>query len=227
MHRVKKLTAIALAAAAAFGGGCALWMLKHPPIRTYTPSSHALPVEAPAKLSAFQTSVLADLDRQCASSIVYQDGYFSGGEPPPKIGVCTDVVIRSYRAAGIDLQSEVAKDIRDNPKAYHIKKPDPNIDHRRCRNLTIFFQRHALTLPASGPNADWEPGDIVFWDTAGDGRVDHVGVIANHLDADGNPTVTHHWPGQVVSEMDWLYRLPTLSHYRWRVNDAAETHHPV
>jgi uncharacterized protein YijF (DUF1287 family) len=220
--------------AIALGGGAALLaafcgdkITHQEKFHAETSLSYAPAVEPAAKLTGFQQLVMTDLDRQCASNIVYQDGYFSGGEPPPKIGVCTDVVIRSYRAAGVDLQSQVAADIRSHPKLYHIDKPDPNIDHRRCRNLTIFFKRHALTLPASGPNADWKPGDIVFWDTAGDGHVDHVGVIANHLDTNGAPTVTHHWPGQIVSEMDWLYRLPTLSHYRWKANDASVAHRPV
>ncbi|BDI32554.1 hypothetical protein CCAX7_46050 [Capsulimonas corticalis] len=216
---------VAAVCIAAVAGGA--WGGYHKYFQAYSPASRAPLAESADKLTPFQKSVLSDLNRQCASGIIYQDGYFSGGEPPPKIGVCTDVVIRSYRAAGVDLQTAVAADIAAAPEAYHIARPDPNIDHRRCRNLTIFFRRHARTLPASGPNADWEPGDIVFWDTFGDGQAHHVGVIANHLGASGAPTVTHHWPGQIVSEMDWLYRLHPISHYRWRQSDAARAPHSV
>src|SRR5713226_1480376 len=81
------------------------------------------PIEAPqgtglpvaANYSTFQTAILKELDREVKAGIVYQDGYFDGGEPPPKIGVCTDVVIRSFRAAGVDLQKKVARDVWSVP----------------------------------------------------------------------------------------------------------------
>jgi uncharacterized protein len=182
----------------------------------------SMPTAVPsAHLTAFQRAVIGDLDRQVAANIRYQDGYFQGGDPPPNIGVCTDVVIRSYRAAGVNLQALVARDVRANPGAYGIAKPDPNIDHRRCRNLAIFFKRYAISLPTSGPNADWQPGDIVLWDTNNSGNANHIGVIANHLDAAGVPTVVHHLPGLTVREMDWLYAIPVVDHFRW---PAAERH---
>jgi len=167
------------------------------------------------RFTALQKAVLGDLDRQCRSKIWYQDGYYSGGEPPPKIGVCTDVVVRSYRAAGVDLQKLLQQDIAQSPSSYHVPRPDPNIDHRRCRNLVVFFKRHGKELATERSKADWEPGDIVFWDTRADGRPDHIGVIANGTDGDGNPTVVHHWPGTYVTETDWLYRLPVLYHFRY------------
>lgn len=176
----------------------------------------SMPVVPASSLSPFQRAVEADLARQVAAHIRYQDGYFQGGDPPPNIGVCTDVAIRSYRAAGVDLQSLVQRDIRANPSGYEIKRPDPNIDHRRCRNLAVFFRHTALSLPTHGAHADWQPGDIVIWDTAGNGVPSHIGVIGDHVDNNGIPTVVHHWPGQEVSEMDWLYTLPVLYHFRWK-----------
>jgi hypothetical protein len=170
---------------------------------------------APEALSPFQAKVAQDLSRQCASKIWYQDGYYTGGDPPPNIGVCTDVVIRSFHAGGVDLQSLVHDDIVRSPGSYDVDLPDPNIDHRRCRNLDVFFSRHARKLPIAGPGSDWEPGDIVFWDTRGDGRVDHVGVIANGCAGNGEPTVVHHWPGNYVAETDWLYRIPIVHHFRY------------
>jgi uncharacterized protein YijF (DUF1287 family) len=173
------------------------------------------PAAAADKLTPFQRAVLGDLNRQTSAGIVYQDGYYSGGDPPPGIGVCTDVVVRSYRAAGIDLHKQVAVDIARHKTAYHIAKPDPNIDYRRCRNLAVFFKRNAIELPTSGPNADWEPGDIVLADTRGDGVPGHIGVVGNHRDVLGLPTVVHHLPGQFVAETDWLYTTPVLYHFRW------------
>jgi uncharacterized protein YijF (DUF1287 family) len=56
--------------------------------------------------------------------------------------VCTDEVIRSYRALGIDLQKEVHEDMVLDFDAYPHRwqrQPDSNIDHRRVPNLMVFF----------------------------------------------------------------------------------------
>jgi uncharacterized protein YijF (DUF1287 family) len=175
------------------------------------------PSSAPVlPLSPFQDKLVSDLQRQVRTGIRYKNGYYAGGEPPADIGVCTDVVIRSFRAAGVDLHQTVAADIRAHPRPYRIIKPDANIDHRRCSNLVVFFRRHAHALPATGSQADWQPGDIVFWDTWGNGKVDHVGMIGTGHDGQGNPTVIHHWPGLPVSETDGLYHFAVCGHFRWQ-----------
>ena len=183
------------------------------------PRQQTIPPAAPAppteKLTSFQQKVLADLQRQVHANIGYKDGYYIGGEPPPNKGVCTGVVIRSFRAAGMDLRRDVAADIRAHPGDYRITKPDSNIDHRRCRNLVPFFRRHALSLPLEGAKADWQAGDLVFWDTLGKGTVDHVGVIANGRDEQSFPTVVHHWPGLPVSETGGLYGWTVRKHFRY------------
>jgi uncharacterized protein YijF (DUF1287 family) len=99
---------------------------------------------------------------------------------------------------------------------YRVDRIDPNIDHRRCRNLAVFFKNRATSLPLSGVSADWQPGDVVFWDTYGDGRIDHVGMVAAGRDLSGKPTVIHHWPGLPVSETNGLYRFAVKGHFRWR-----------
>jgi uncharacterized protein YijF (DUF1287 family) len=175
----------------------------------------------PGQLTPFQAALMADLDRQVKAHIVYRDGYYMGGDPPPQLGVCTDVVVRSFRAAGVDLQGAVTADIRRRPSAYGIARPDPNIDHRRCRNLIIYFRRHARSLPTSDGSDDWQPGDVVFWDTSGDGAAHHVGMIANGRDKTGAPTIVHHWPGLPVSETDGLFSWRIVGHYRWTPARAA------
>lgn len=186
------------------------------PARTTTSVMMAAPGMAnQPRLSLFQQKVLAELRRQAQSNIRYQDDYFRGGEPPANIGVCTDVVIRAFRAAGVNLQAEVAADIRAHPKEYPVSKPDPNIDHRRCRNLVVFFRRHAQMLPTSGANADWQPGDVVFWDTGNRGIADHVGMTASERDSRGDLAVVHHWPGTVVSETGGLNGWTVRRHFRW------------
>ncbi len=177
------------------------------------------PVTPPQRLSGFQRAVLGDLDRQVRAGIRYQDGYFSGGDPPPDVGVCTDVVIRAYRAAGVDLQRLVADDVRRRRTAYRIERPDRDIDHRRCRNLAVFLAARSRTLPIGA--TDWQPGDLVFWDLTGDGRPDHVGVVANARDRDGNLTVVHHLPGAPVIEAGDLRFRPITHHFRWSVRGAG------
>src|SRR5262252_7994810 len=43
---------------------------------------------------------------------------YPGGDVPAGTGVCTDEVIRSYRALGIDLQKDVHEDMAANFSAY-------------------------------------------------------------------------------------------------------------
>jgi uncharacterized protein YijF (DUF1287 family) len=74
--------------------------------------------------------------------------------------VCTDEVIRAYRAVGIDLQKEVHIDMLSDlsayprrwPSASHASGPastDTNIDHPRVPNLMAFFRRPRKALPLS------------------------------------------------------------------------------
>src|SRR5688500_6645681 len=52
----------------------------------------------------------------------YTQDYFkisySNGDVPAETGACTDVVIRAFRKAGIDLQKEVHEDMRMNFAVY-------------------------------------------------------------------------------------------------------------
>lgn len=180
----------------------------------FVPIHSTAPIHPTRRPPPFEAALMDALERQVKAGIRYQDGYFTGGDPPPNIGVCTDVLIRAFRDAGIDLQKAVAEDVREDSDAYGIERPDANIDHRRCRNLVVFFRRHALRLPTD--SREWKLGDVVFWGTRGDGQADHVGMIASGVDESGSPTVVHHWPGLPVSETDGLHRFPILYHFRWR-----------
>ena len=66
---------------------------------------------------------------------------YPGGDVPPERGVCTDVIVRAYRPFGIDLQRLMHEDMRRDgsayPKLWGLKRPDPNIDHRRVPNLAL------------------------------------------------------------------------------------------
>jgi len=142
------------------------------------------------------------------------------GDVPKSIGVCTDVVIRAYRRLGIDLQQEVHKDISQDFYAYPnlvkwgLKKPDPNIDHRRVYNLQAFFKRHKAELPRSRNPRHYKPGDLVTWMVGP--NFPHIGVVVNRPSkADPNRLMIAHNVGYGPQIEDILFRYPMTGHYRY------------
>ena len=143
------------------------------------------------------------------------------GDVPRTIGVCTDVIIRAVRNAGIDLQKELHEDIRRARAAYPMVKGmgDPSIDQRRVGTLLPYFQRHweTRTPRLDDPADPLRPGDIVFLDTFPDrSGPDHIGIVSDRLGASGHPLVINNWTdGTVTAEMDLLAFVPVL--YRFRL----------
>lgn len=162
------------------------------------------------------------------------------GDVPASIGVCTDVVIRSYRRLGIDLQSEVYNDISKDFYAYPsftewgLTQPDPNIDHRRVYNLQVFLTRHDAELPRSLDPRDYKPGDLVTWMVGP--NFPHIGVVVD-IPSPSNPNrfMISHNIGEGPKIEDILFRFPMTGHYRYtpenrKVNPAlmyAKTPAPV
>jgi uncharacterized protein YijF (DUF1287 family) len=143
------------------------------------------------------------------------------GDVPRTIGVCTDVIIRAVRNAGIDLQKELHDDIRRARAAYPMVKAmgDPSIDQRRVGTLLPYFRRHweARTARLEDPADPLRPGDVLFMDTFPnrDGP-DHIGIVSDRLAAPGRPLVINNWTdGTVTAEMDLLAFVPVL--YRFRL----------
>src|SRR5690554_5851419 len=99
--------------------------------------------------------VLANAAQQVGRTNRYSQDYvvisYPNGDLPLEVGACTDVVIRAFRAAGVDLQKEVHEDMRRNfaayPAKWGLRSPDTNIDHRRVPNLQTFFTRRNKALP--------------------------------------------------------------------------------
>jgi hypothetical protein len=143
---------------------------------------------------------------------------YPGGDVPANTGVCTDEVIRSYRALGIDLQKEVHEDMVNNFSAYPRKwnwllaKPDTNIDHRRVPNLMIFFQRRGETLPISNRADDYQPGELVTWDLGG--GVPHIGIVVDRKGPSGRFEIVHNI-GQGPQMEDVLFDWRITGHYRY------------
>lgn len=131
------------------------------------------------------------------------------GDVDANIGVCTDVVIRGYRAAGVDLQQLVHEDVLRASASYepYVKKPDATIDHRRVGPLLTYLRRHAQSLPK---DADWAPGDIVVISFTGcpSCSPQHVGVVSDKLGPRGVPLLIHNM-GPTPREDDTLTAGPT------------------
>ena len=144
---------------------------------------------------------------------------YPGGDVPSNIGVCTDVVIRSYRKLGIDLQQLVHEDMSAHFALYPsrqlwgLTKPDSNIDHRRVPNLQVFFARHGQSLPVADDPHDYRPGDLVTWMLPGD--LPHIGIVTDRLDSDsGNPLIVHN-VGLGPRMEDRLFAYRITGHYRY------------
>ena len=152
--------------------------------------------------------------------VVYDGSYrrigYPNGDVPDSIGVCTDVVIRSYRALDIDLQRLVHEDMRANfdayPKHWGLSRPDSNIDHRRVPNLQTFFTRHGVVLAESSNPEDYVPGDLVTWMLPG--NLPHLGIVVDRKSNDGTPLIVHNIGAGPKLE-DILFRFPITGHYRF------------
>lgn len=143
----------------------------------------------------------------------YQTIAYPNGDVSRKKGVCTDVVIRAFRNAGIDLQLEMHKDILAHPSAYaHISKPSTNIDHRRVKNMVIYMKRHFASLPI---DSDFLPGDIALFDTLPKKGADHIGIVSDTMGPNKFLMVINNWTdGAVTDKMDLLSWLPITHHFR-------------
>ena len=157
----------------------------------------------------------------------YREGYleigFPGGDVPRDIGVCTDVLVRALRNAGIDLQKELYADIARAPQAYPtVKRRNPHIDQRRVKTILPWFQRH-WSAHGTDPRVAGDPfraGDVLFMDTSpGRDGPEHVGIVSDRRGPSGFPLVVNNWTtGYNESEMDLLPFVPVL--YRFRVTAA-------
>lgn len=140
------------------------------------------------------------------------------GDVPIEKGVCTDVVVRAFRRAGVDLQRTVHEDMRANfsayPKKWNLKSPDTNIDHRRVPNLQTFFTRAGKSLPLTQNAADYKPGDVVSWDLNGKGMT-HIGLVSNFYNEKTKTYSIIHNIGAGASVEDVLFDWRITGHFRY------------
>ena len=144
---------------------------------------------------------------------------YPGGDVPKGTGVCTDVVIRALRKTGFDLQKLVHEDMKGNfskyPKNWGLSRTDRSIDHRRVPNLKTFFKRKGKSLTVTKDKADYLPGDLVTCTVAG--RLPHIMIVSDKLDANGIPLVIHNI-GSGTQEEARLFDFPITGHYRFFTN---------
>ncbi len=181
-------------------------------------------------VGAWEDELVAAALERTEQEVTYDGGYraldYPGGDVPAHLGVCTDLVIRAYRALGLDLQQVVHQDMTKNFAQYPseamwgLSRPDANIDHRRVPNLQRYFQRQGAALAITERAEDYEAGDLVTWRLPG--NLPHIGIVSTLSvnDANGRPPIIHNiGAGPEVSDM--LFTYPITGHYRF---DPAKGH---
>lgn len=178
-------------------------------------SRHHLPLD-----DSFATKLArAALDRT-AHLVRYEPAYVSlpypGGDVPADTGVCTDEVIRAYRAIGFDLQKLVHEDMKEDfnayPKQWGLRRPDSNIDHRRVPNLQTFFKRHGAALPVTDRPEAFIPGDLITCTVPP--HLPHIAMVVPAPDGGSKPWIVHNI-GRGPQLEDRLFEFPLTGHYRW------------
>ena len=176
------------------------------------PSKSSLPELAlPAGSPEFGRALAAAALRQTSDFVVYTDKYrrmsFPMGDVPALFGVCTDVVIRAYRAVGIDLQANI--------HAAHIGPADTSIAHRRTFTMRRYFASRGASVPITDFPEDYLPGDIVTYDRPQNhGSRDHIAIVSDMVAPSGRPMIVHNrgWGPQLE---DALFVDRITGHYRY------------
>lgn len=178
-------------------------------------SAQALTSEQNKKLVEYA----ADLPRAVFYDSDYRKIDYPMGDEPAYKGVCSDVIIRSYRGIDIDLQKLLHEDIKANFSAYPSKrmwglnKPDTNIDHRRVPNLEVFFTRKGKVKPITKNAEDYVPGDIVSW-RLDNGRP-HIGIVVNKKSGDNQRYLVMHNIGFGQVAEDVLFSWKITGHFTY------------
>ncbi len=152
---------------------------------------------------------------QIGVTVTYNPEYvklkFPMGDIDKSKGVCTDVIVRALRGVGVDLQQRIYNDKKAHPKRYrglyNNIKPDPNIDHRRVKNIVAYLLARGYRVKDK-----FLPGDIVVWKLPGS-NLDHIGICSKRLNKNGEPYIIHN-VGYGVKEEDVLREYHIVDHFR-------------
>ncbi len=165
--------------------------------------------------------------------IAYDDAYYKisypMGDIPSSKGVCSDLIVRSYRTLGIDLQELVHEDMRHHfriyPQLWGLTQPDSNIDHRRVPNLQRYLSRHGKEVTPGNTEASTENfnyGDVIVWRLPhGD---THMGIVVPGPGIrKGEKWVVHN----IGSGPQWenkLLEYQIVGHYRYHGDVRVALH---
>jgi uncharacterized protein len=178
--------------------------------------------DLPAKSSPNLKLVIDGATDQVGKTTGYDPSYqkidYPNGDVPIETGVCSDVIVRAFRKAGIDLQKDLHEDMKDNFSAYPtrwgLKGADANIDHRRVPNLQTYFTRKGKSLSTGGSSETFLPGDIITWDL-GLGGTEHIGMVVNvWYKPEQRYLIVHNIGGGTRME-DVLFAWKITGHYRY------------
>jgi uncharacterized protein len=160
-------------------------------------------------------AAMAQVGRTTGYDASYVPIAYPDGDVPIAKGVCSDVVVRAFRGVGVDLQTEVHKDMAAHfsayPQLWHLSGPDPNIDHRRVPNLRTYFARRGAAVRVTPVGADYWPGEVVTWKVSGR---PHTGVVSTTPAPDGTHLLVTHNIGAGAQTEDVLFAFPITGHYR-------------
>ncbi|MFT6987114.1 MAG: hypothetical protein ACJAT7_002967 [Psychromonas sp.] len=182
-------------------------------------ASLSLPSYAQPFAANLAQAALARTEHQVRYDAAYIKLVYPNGDVPSNTGVCTDVIIRSYRQLGIDLQQLVHEDMSKHFDQYPSKriwglnKPDSNIDHRRVPNLKTYFRRFGQSLTISYQPQDYKMGEIVTWILPG--NLPHIGIVVSNVSKENyGPLIVHNMgAGPQLDEM--LFDFKITGHYRF------------
>ncbi len=159
----------------------------------------------------FGTRLAVAARAQTSTFVIYNDQYrriaYPMGDVPALFGVCTDVVVRAYRALGVDLQALVQRS--------GLGSGDTSIDHRRVSTLRRFFAAHGEEVGVSDFAEDYLPGDIVTYDRPQNRHSrTHIAIVADQVGPSGRPMIVHNrgWGPQME---DALFVDRITGHYRF------------
>ena len=151
----------------------------------------------------------------CTYDGSYRGMSYPGGDIERSTGVCTDVVIRSLRAADVDLQQLIHEDMKSNlelySRRYYTKAVDKNIDHRRTQNIQTYLTRkHAKLNVKNMSPEDYKPGDVIFWDIA----AGHTGIVVESMNNSNTAHLIVHNIGGGPQYEDLLSTWTPVDAYR-------------
>jgi uncharacterized protein YijF (DUF1287 family) len=178
---------------------------------------HAFAPNSSPALKATIEGAIEQVGKTTGYDPSYQKIEYPNGDVPIETGVCSDVIVRAFRKANIDLQKEVHEDMKNNFSAYPtkwgLKDPDANIDHRRVPNLMTFFARKGKSVTSVAGSENFLPGDVVTWDM-GFGT-DHIGMVVNVWYKPSQRYLVVHNIGAGTRMEDVLFAWKITGHYRY------------